>query len=282
MTQTLLALFSVIVVGMLALAAGLHLLKRLGPGGRVLAAACCRAPGLDLVVFLFTTAPLLAGLVVGARAGGTILWSLGGLAVAICAQIVGLLLWIAAHEATHRPASPRPRIITTMNRKVGPVRNAIAVWWTAWATPVFTLIRIAEITVYPPLIYLVGFPRYKHGEWVNVSRQKFDGLVGYDLIWCLYCDWMTGVWSLGGEMLRNVETFWCPIRFASPEKCANCSVDFPDIDGGWVPADGSIEDATALLDERYPGPGVNAWFGHPARLTVSAARKAEDSEVASD
>ena len=35
---------------------------------------------------------------------------------------------------------------------------------------------------------------YKQAEWVNVSRTKFDGLVGHDLIWCLYCDWR---WSDG-------------------------------------------------------------------------------------
>ena len=37
-------------------------------------------------------------------------------------------------------------------------------------------------------------------------------VIGHALIWCLYCDWMTGVWSLGTEMLRNVESFWYPIR----------------------------------------------------------------------
>jgi hypothetical protein len=129
--------------------------------------------------------------------------------------------------------------------------------------------------VYPPLTWLVRLPRYRSSEWVNVSRQKFDGLVGHDLIWCLYCDWMTGVWSLGTEMLRNVESFWCPIRFASPEKCANCRVDFPDIEGGWVAADGEMADVVGVLTDRYPGPkGDNAWFGHPTRLTVEGRETA--------
>ena len=52
----------------------------------------------------------------------------------------------------------------------------------------------------------------------------------FDLIWCLYCDWMTGVYAFGGEMLRNVESFWCPIRFYDGKKCENCKIDFPDIE----------------------------------------------------
>ena len=130
--------------------------------------------------------------------------------------------------------------------------------------------------VYPPLNWTVRLPPYRQGDWINVSRHKFDGLVGYDLIWCLYCDWMTGVWSLGSEMLRNVESFWCPIRFADPAKCANCRVDFPDIDGGWVAADGSLEAVSDLLKEEYGG-DANSWFGHPARLTIGASDQAPSS-----
>jgi hypothetical protein len=141
------------------------------------------------------------------------------------------------------------------------------VWVTSVCTPVFCLVRMAELFVYPPLTLLVGLPKYDHAEWVNVSRQKFEGLVGHDLIWCLYCDWMTGVWSLGSEMLRNVESFWCPIRFASGKKCANCATDFPDLEHGWVPADGNMVDVTATIERMYAG-NVRAWFGHPVRITV--------------
>src|SRR5262249_30687754 len=118
------------------------------------------------------------------------------------------------------------------------------------------------------LTWTVRLPKYRQGDWVNVSRQKFRGLVGHDLIWCLYCDWMTGVWSLGSEMLRNVESFWCPIRFASGKKCANCAVDFPDVFNGWVPADGTMADVASVLEAKYPAQGPQPWFGHPARLTV--------------
>ena len=140
-------------------------------------------------------------------------------------------------------------------------------WVTAVVTPLFWIVRVAEVFVYPLLTMLIGLPRYKQGDWVNVSRQKFSGLVGHDLIWCLYCDWMTGVWSLGSEMLRNVESFWCPIRFYEGKKCDNCKIDFPDVAGDWVKHDGTMMDVTTLLEAKYAG-GERGWFGHPARLTV--------------
>lgn len=191
------------------------------------------------------------------------------LGVSIAAQAAALVLWSWFHEAITPGARSGPRIVTTLNRRVGPVRNHLAVWWTALAVPLFTLVRLAQILIYPPLHWLVRLPRYKTSEWINVSRQKFSGLVGYDLIWCLYCDWMTGVWSLGSEMLRNVESFWCPIRYSSPEKCEKCVLDFPDIDGGWVDARGSMADVARVLEQKYPGPnGENGWFGHPTRVQV--------------
>jgi hypothetical protein len=111
---------------------------------------------------------------------------------------------------------------------------------------------------------MLGFPKYKHSDWVNVSRHKFQGLVGQDLIWCLYCDWMTGVYSLGAEMLRNVESFWCPIRFYDGKKCENCQIDFPDIENGWVSAEGTMDDVVQLLEQKY-GDRHTGWFGHPDR-----------------
>jgi len=136
-------------------------------------------------------------------------------------------------------------------------------------TPLFWLIRMAQLFVYPVLSAVTGLPRYTQREWVNLSRHKFEGLVGHDLLWCWYCDWMTGLWSLGSEMLRNVESFWCPIRFYEGKKCENCKLDFPDIEGGWVAADGTMADVTALLQEKYGGGRKEmSWFGHPARLTV--------------
>ncbi|MFG0286342.1 MAG: hypothetical protein ACF8R7_18160 [Phycisphaerales bacterium JB039] len=267
-----------ITVAALLLGAGvLHLLGRMGRAGRRITDACARAPLLDLLITYFTAAPMIVGAAVGGNmqlGGGFWRGAALGLVAGVIGQVVGVTLWTIAHELAQPEARRGPRIVTTLNRKVGPVRNFTAVWITAGAVPLFWLIRMAQYTVYPPLTWLVRLPKYDAAEWVNCSRHKFDGLVGHDRIWCLYCDWMTGVWSLGSEMLRNVESFWCPIRFRSDKKCANCVVDFPDIDHGWVAADGSMADVAAVLEDKYgrPAPdGSHPWFGHPVRLTVAGA-----------
>ncbi|MBC7834572.1 MAG: hypothetical protein H7Y88_05665 [Phycisphaerales bacterium] len=271
----------------LILATLLGLVGRLGSAGDRFAQWAVRAPGLDGVVAALTWAPwVLAG----------VIWGWRGLVGVLAGQMVGLGIWIVGHELKHRKAVKGPRIVKFLNRLVGRWRNHAALWVTVITFPVFWVIRLAEVAMYPLLTWLVGFPRYKQGDWVNVSRQKFSGLVGHDLVWCLYCDWMTGVYSLGGEMLRNVESFWCPIRFYDGKKCANCKVDFPDIDGAivvegkrgeavvrapaWTPADGSMGDVVDLMERMYgpTGPdgdgstsagGRRGWFGHPARLTIN-------------
>jgi len=204
-----------------------------------------------------------AGVVASAFTGSAWL----GLAGAIVGQVASVLLWEFLHEMAHRDAVAGPRIVKVINGIIGPWRNHLATWLTAIVTPLFSLVRLAEIAIYPFIAMLAGFPQYKAGDWVNVSRQKFSGLVGHDLIWCLYCDWMTGVWSLGSEMLRNVESFWCPIRFASDKKCANCTVDFPDVSNGWVDAKGNMAQVAQTVAD-FHGHGTHSWFGHPARLTV--------------
>lgn len=260
--------------GMLLLAGTLHLLARLGPSGMALCDILAKAPALDVVVFLFCHGPWVAGWLVWWQATPRTVFmgGVGGffayLGLAIAAQVLSLFIWSWLHELASPKARKGPRIVSTLNRRVGWFRNHAAVWWTALAVPVFTLIRIAELIVYPPLHWLVRLPKYRHQDWINVSRQKFTGLVGYDLIWCLYCDWMTGVWSLGSEMLRNVESFWCPIRFSSPEKCTNCQIDFPDVTQAWVPPspEGDMAQVAQWLERQYPGPqGSNSWAGHPER-----------------
>jgi hypothetical protein len=269
------ALFTGILVAILVAAVALHALNALGTLGKRIQNFLWQAPGLDLLVFYYTNLPWVAAAVVWWFTPSSPISHQGlnfaaYLLASIAAQMIALTLWSWGHEAWHGNARRGPRIVKSLNSRVGPVRNHLAVWWTALAVPVFSLIRIAEYLVYPPLVWLIQLPRYKAGEWVNVSRQKFDGLVGWDLIWCLYCDWMTGIWSLGSEMLRNVESFWCPIRFSSTAKCENCSIDFPDVKNGWVPADGTMTDVAKTVEKHYPGPGgVNAWFGHPARLTIN-------------
>ncbi len=263
MTITLVALLaaSAVLIG----AGFLHLLPRLGKFGRAGAAAFGRAPALDLAVKYFLILPPIGAVVFAG-------WP--GLVGSVVGQIIGLQVWVFLHEFAHRSARRGPRIVKTLNRIVGRWRNHLALWVTAIVVPVFWVIRVAQIFAYPALSWLVGLPRYRHAEWVNVSRQKFEGLIGHDLIWCLYCDWMTGVWSLGSEMLRNVESFWCPIRFYDDKKCENCRIDFPDVTGtpgapGWVPADGTMAEVSELLERQYGPKGDNGWFGHPARLTVN-------------
>lgn len=265
--ESMLWVFGATVVGVVAGAVLLHGVGRIGGG---FAAACCRAPGLDLIVTWFTVLPWLLGAVFFGWWG-----VLGG----VLGQVVGLTVWAWGHELSHRGTRSGPRIVKVLNALVGRPRNHAALWVTTLAVPVFWMVRVAELVAYPPLVWLVRFPRYKQGEWINVSRQKFRGLVGHDLVWCLYCDWMTGVWSLGTEMLRNVESFWCPIRFSDTNKCDNCSIDFPDVFGGWVPADKSMGDVTKVLEEKYKGKEQYSWFGHPDRgaravdVTVEGARR---------
>lgn len=264
MLTTSLTVFLIAIVAMLTGAGALHLLPRLGAAGRTVSTAFCRAPALDLAITYFLIGPPVVGAIIAG-------WL--GVPAAILGQIVGLQIWVVLHELAHPRASRGPRIVKSLNRIVGRWRNHTAVWITGIAVPLFWLVRVTQILVYPPITWLVGLPRYRTGDWVNVSRHKFDGLVGHDLIWCLYCDWMTGVWSLGSEMLRNVESFWCPIRFDSTKKCENCRIDFPDIEGtpntpSWIPSDGNMHDVTALLESQYTGRTHNPWFGHPTRVTI--------------
>ncbi len=243
----------------LLLGAGiLHLLPRLGPPGRAMSRALCRAPWLDLPITYFTILPLILG---------SVFLGWQGAAGALLGQVGSVILWGWMHELANLQHVRGPRIVRTVNGIVGRWRNHAAAWTTATVTPLFWFVRIAEVFAYPVISLLVGLPRYKQSEWVTVSRQKFTGLVGHDLIWCLYCDWMTGVWSLGTEMLRNVESFWCPIRFYDKKKCDNCTIDFPDVANGWVNADGTMAQVTELIESKY-GSGERSWFGHPTRLTV--------------
>lgn len=233
-----------------------HALPRLGTTGKALAIWFCRAPGVDWAIAYFT---LLAPIIGFSYRG------ISGMFVGFAAEYTAMILWIIGHELVHQDKWKGAKIHRTMSRLFGTFRNHLAVWITSLAVPVFWAVRFAETIVYPPLTWLIRLPRYESGNWVNISRQKFSGLVGYDLIWCLYCDWMTGVWSLGTEMLRNVESFWCPIRFYDDKKCENCKQDFPDIDNGWVQTDQGIQEVTDTLENKYQDVRDASWFGHPDR-----------------
>lgn len=245
--------------GTLLLAFALSAAGRIGRRACAVSQALCKAPLLDLVVACFTFLPwLIAGLIGG--------WA--AFVGALAAQFIALWTWCAGHDLLHARAASGPRIVRFHESLVGGWRNEAALIVTLVALPIFWAIRILQLTLWWTLPLLLGFPQYRQGEWINVSRHKFDGLVGHDLVWCLYCDWMTGVYSLGAEMLRNVESFWCPIRFYDGKKCANCAVDFPDIDNGWVAADGNMHDVVEKMQQMYAN-GRREWFGHPARLTIN-------------
>jgi hypothetical protein len=231
----------------------------------------CHPPILDLIIAFFTLIPNILGLILAG-------WP--GFFVAIAAQASVLVLWMIAHELAHYKLWKGPKISRTMGRLVGNWQNHVALWVTLPAISAFWMVRLYELLLYPILTWTVHFPKYNAKDWINISRHKFDGLVGFDLIWCLYCDWMTGVWSLGTEMLRNVESFWCPIRFYSEKKCENCKIDFPDLDQGWVSADSNIEAATQRLTEKYSNQKLKAWYGHSAR--AANANLDLDSEIGSD
>ncbi len=273
---------------MLGGALALHVLWRVGPAGRHACEIMARAPALDAVLFYFTALPAI----IGAVGGG---WA--GFFGALAGQAASLFVWCWAHEFANRKHAQGPRIVKVLNASVGKWNNHLALWWMAWAIPTFWGVRFAEYVVYPVLVKLVKLPPLKNAEWVNLSRQKFEGLVGHDLIWCLYCDWMTGIWSIGTEMLRNLESLWCPIRFQSDKKCDNCAIDFPDVNTHWVAFNGGMGAVADLLREHYPerpeqnqkgtdgvGGQWRPWMGSPARLTVNGEdpgpAQAEDKDDA--
>jgi len=215
----------------------------------------CQPPALDFLISLLTWIPWVVAFV---------LLGWPGLLGSLIGQLAALQVFNIVHTLIHR--SHGPTIHATLNRLVGPVRNYIGLYMTLPALPIFLAIRCAQVFCYPVMIWALRFPAYNFGDWIQVSRHKFSGLVGHDLLWCLYCDWMTGVYSLGAEMLRNVESFWCPIRFYSEKKCDNCRKEFPDI-SEWVPHNGTMSEVTRLLEAKYPPESKvpQSWYGHPDR-----------------
>ncbi len=303
--QLLLLIVAGTILFCLLLAGFLHVIPRLGGIGKALSERCCEAPLLDWIVFGFTSLPpIICGLIAsrsGVRVVEQMAWSdvlirthktsttwawlglLAGLLASMIGQLIAMWIWCRLHELANPVATRGPRIRGSLAKILGNTtgarwRNYFAVWWTLWAVPIFTLVRLGELLVYPPAAWLVNLPRYPERDWVRVSRHKFDGLVGADRIWCLYCDWMTGVWSLGSEMLRNIESFWCPIRFASGAKCDNCKTDFPDLDIDWVASNATMKDVASLIEKKYPGPnGENSWSGHPSRKTTQLTIKGQSN-----
>ena len=111
-------------------------------------------------------------------------------------------------------------------------------WWCTAAIPLFFLVRLTELLVYPVLVVAWGLPPLRASDYIMLSRHKWEGLVGADLVYCLYCEWMTGVWSLGSAQLQNIESMWCPLRFRSEVQCEKCKAFFPDVNAWARPEDG--------------------------------------------
>jgi hypothetical protein len=212
-----------------------------------------RAPWLDFFISLFTWIPWVAG---------ALLMGWLGIVASLCAQFLALHTFCLTDRLMR---GKKGRTLTdAQNKLLGPIRNQIALLATTPAVPLFAMIRVIELLVYPIVAWLAKLPRYRNGDWVNLSRHKYDGLIGYDLVWCWYCDWMTGLWALGTEMLRNIESFWCPIQFRDDVKNTHAIIDFPDI-AKWAPADGTMEDAVKAFEKHYDGIRENSWWGHPDR-----------------
>jgi len=213
-----------------------------------------QAPALDFFISLFTWI---------AWAVGVWWWGWLGLAAAVVAQILFLHAFCLVHRALR---GKKGRTLTdAQGRVLGPIRNQLCLLVQTPAIFAFVAIRAAQLILYPPIAALGRLPTYRQAEWVNLSRHKYSGLIGYDLLWCWYCDWMTGLWCLGSEMLRNIESFWCPIQFQSPEKNRNAAIDFPDVKK-WAPPDGTMEDAVRLIEKHYDANRSNSWWGHPDHI----------------
>jgi len=211
------------------------------------------APALDFFVSLFTWIPWGFGF-----------WANGwlGLLAAVVAELIFLHVFCLVHRAVY---GKKGRTLTdAQGRLLGPLRNQLCLLVQTPAIFAFVGIRLTELLLYPAIAAIGKLPTYKQSEWVNLSRHKFSGLIGYDLLWCWYCDWMTGLWSLGSEMLRNIESFWCPIQFQSPIKNKNASIDFPDV-AKWAPADSDIEEAVKRFEQHYEPGKPHSWWGHPDR-----------------
>ncbi len=188
---------------------------------------CAKPPVIDLIFILFSVVPWAGGWLAGAPVTRDWRGGVAGVLAAGAAQFIALELfdWI------HRASAARRKIKTfainrSIERRVGWFRNRLGLWTTIPSIPFFLLNRVGHVSGYYPLMWFLGFPKYKHSDYITVSRQKIRNLVGADLVWCLYCDWMTGGWSLSTEMLNEVESYWCPLAFEDKGKCEKCSQFF--------------------------------------------------------
>src|SRR2546428_8501752 len=116
-TNPLLLIAASTLVGIAGFAGLLHLIPRLGAAGTRVSAWLCRAPGLDLVVSLFTwVPPTVLGILYGWR----------GVAGAVLRQGLGVPGWVFAHELGQPPYRNRPRLVTLLQPTLRRVHNHLA------------------------------------------------------------------------------------------------------------------------------------------------------------
>lgn len=204
--------------------------------------------GVDATLAVFTIGPFIPGFAVAAvRHAGWAVLLFGPLS----AMVLYTFFWCVLDEMI-RGEPGGFHIRKYWIRRDGWVRY-LAGWLCFAAAPMFWQIRVSEIVLYPPLRWAWGFPHLRARDYIAFSRHKTRGLVGADYLYCLYCEWMTGVWSLGTEMLRHLESMWCPLRFNGREdQCERCSWTFPDI-RQWASPEGGMPAVEQFLKLHYEG-----------------------------
>ncbi len=192
-----------------------------------------RPPAVDFIVIGYTAGPWIAGGFAGAGIHQYWLGALGGLTAVTFAQMIALELFDFIHcRIAARRGIQSLRINHTIERRFGKFKNRFCLWLTVPSIPLFLYNRFGFLGFF---IFekMLGFSHFKTSDYITVSRQKIQNLVGADLVWCLYCDWMTGGWTLTSEILNEVESFWCPLQFDDRTKCEKCANYFST--GHWTP-----------------------------------------------
>jgi hypothetical protein len=234
-----------------------------------------KPPGIDLVVIMLTVVPGVYVWIKGVQIHQHWAGGFAGFAVASVCQFIALELFHLFHtwHATRKGVA-NLRINHTIGSRFGHWRNRLGLWVTVPSVPFFLVNRMGHFTGYIPLMVVLDFPRFNHADYISVSRQKIENLIGADLVWCLYCDWMTGGWSLTTAMLNEVESFWCPLTFVDREKCEKCSHFFRmDL---WAPSNATPEQMREALNKTQAARGSLGCLSSPVHpRTVQPSRIAE-------
>lgn len=234
-----------------------------------------RPPAIDWIVILYTAAPWIAGWTAGARIHGHWIGGIPGLATVVASQILSLELFDFLHlRLAARRGIKSLEINSTIERRFGKWNNRICLWLTIPSIPFFLMNRFG-FRGYFIFEKLLGFSHFEDSDYITVSRQKIKNLVGADLVWCLYCDWMTGGWTLTTEILNEVESYWCPLQFADQGKCEKCAQFFRT--GHWASPGCTAEEISHVAGRTGGGKmtsGESAGLGRPEAKEAVPSGKA--------